>query len=153
MARSHTHDERAEELEQKAEAVEEEAQAIEALRNRVRAAGSIAQDVPVLSELFHEARTSSHKRGDGSYVALLDREESGWTCRTVRYLESGASFRDTGADLKVRVSPMRFMATPEFSRRVCETLDRQARAARQNMGQLRDSARTARSMAQRERER
>jgi len=95
--------------------------AIDDLKHRLQESDSIADDCPVLSELFHEARTASigHCRGHGgSFVALLDYDDDEWSCRSVRYLEGGTHYRDTGADLKLSCSPYPFMDTDMFKDRV-----------------------------------
>lgn len=94
--------------------------AIQELRNRLQNADSIAEDAPVLSELFHEARTASTRQVreyGGSFVALLDYDGE-WTCRSVRYLEGGKHYRDTGADLKLSCQAYPLMDTDMFKDRV-----------------------------------
>jgi hypothetical protein len=110
----------------------EEADALESLADDLMGAESIAEDVPVLSELFHEARTSRRSGYDGKYVALLDRDGDEWTCRSVAFLESGTHYRDTGADLKVSCSPSAFMSVDRFAESKARSIRRSAESARQN---------------------
>ena len=91
-------------------------EAIGELKDRLQNADSIAEDVPVLSELFHEARTAGRRqtRGHGGrFVALLDYDGE-WTCRHVNYLQGGTHYRGTGADLKLSCRPYPFMEIDMF---------------------------------------
>lgn len=120
-----------------------EADRIDELADRLLSADSIAEDVPVLSELFHEARTSRRRARDGRYVALLDFDADAdeWTCRSVSFLENGTHYRDTGADASVSFKPSPFLSVSEFGEQVGRSLQRDARAARQTASQLVDSHR------------
>lgn len=110
------------------------ADALDDLATELRDAESIAEDVPVLSDLFHKARTSKNRSRDGKYVALLDfdHESGDWSCRTVSWLQQGAHYRDTGADTLVSFSPYPFLEVDEFADHVAASLERDAQAARQN---------------------
>ena len=110
------------------------ADALESLASDLRDADSIADDVPVLSELFHEVRTTRRKSRDGRFVALLDYDFDAdeWSCRSVAFLESGTHYRDTGADASVSFSPFAFLPVDQFAEHVASDLERDARAARQN---------------------
>lgn len=113
------------------------ADAMEALANQLRDADSIANDCPVLSELFHTVRTSPYKSRRGSHVALLDYDpDEGWSCRSVSFLEQGTHYRDTGADLSVSFQPYPFISVDEFGMHISDTIKRDARATRQTAGNL-----------------
>jgi len=112
------------------------ADALESLADELKGADSIAEDAPVLSELFHEVRTGGRSSHDGKYVALLDRDGDGWECRSVAFLESGTHYRDTGADLKVSCSPTAFMPVDHFAEAKARSIRRSAEAARQNAASL-----------------
>jgi hypothetical protein len=110
------------------------ADALEELATELRNADSIADDVPVLSELFHIARTSSRRPREGKYVALLDydTETDQWSCRSVSFLQNGTHYRDTGADKKARAKPRPFYSVDEFGQNQAATFENQARRLRQN---------------------
>lgn len=134
--------------ESEAEEYKATADAIEQLADSLAGADSIAEDCPVLSELFHAVRTSSRKSRSGRYVALLDLDlEAGeWSCRSVAFLESGSHYRDTGADLSIGFKPYPFISVDEFAEHVSESIRRDARAERQTAGDLERSAKEARQI-------
>lgn len=108
------------------------ADALDELAERLRGADSISSDVPELSKLYHEVRTSGRNSRDGRFVALLDHDEDGWTCRSIAFLETGTHYRDPNADALVSFSPFPFLSVDEFGEHVASDLERDARAARQN---------------------
>lgn len=110
------------------------ADALERLAARLRDADSIADDVPVLSELYHKVRTSGRSSRDGRFVALLDYEHDTreWSCRSVAFLEGGTHYRDPAGDVVVAFSPFPFLPVGQFAEHVASDLERDARAARQN---------------------
>jgi hypothetical protein len=122
------------EVEQK----KQKADSLENLAERLRDAESIAEDVPVLSELFHEVRTSNRRARDGRHVALFDydSESDSWECRSVKFLESGTHYRDTGADLSLSHKPFAFLSVKHFSQYMANSIDRSVRDIRQNASQL-----------------
>jgi len=121
------------------------ADAVERLADSLDGATSIAEECPVLSELFHTARTSGYKARDGRHVALLDydREADEWECRRVTFVRSGAHLRDTGADVKVSHNPFPFLPVSQFARQQRESLRRDARAMRQSAANAEEGARNA----------
>jgi hypothetical protein len=110
----------------------EQADALESLADDLKGADSIAEDVPVLSELFHEVRTGGRSSRDGRYVALLDRDGDKWECQSVAFLESGTHYRDTGADAKLSFAPYPFLSVDTFADAIASDLRRSAKSARQN---------------------
>jgi len=115
----------------------EQADQLTELADRLRQAESIAADVPVLSTLFHEARTSRRKSREGRFFALYDYDaEDGWTERQVTFLQQGTHLREHGADLALSQSPQRFMDTKTFKQRQKEAIDRKVQALRQDIGQI-----------------
>lgn len=127
------------------------ADAIDELANRLRGADSVAQDCPVLSELFHEVRTSRRHSREGKYVALLDYSEGdGWDCRSVSFLASGTYYRDSGAELSVSFKPMTFLSVDEFAQHTAASLKRDARANRQTAGNIRESKKMKQQMQKQE---
>jgi hypothetical protein len=124
--------------EEKVEQYRAEADAMEQLANDVISADSIAEEVPVLSELFHSVRTSPRSSRDGRYVALLDWDESeGWTCRSVQFLDGGAHLRpENGATVTVAVSPRPFLSVDVFADVVSSRLRQQEEGARQNAASI-----------------
>lgn len=108
------------------------ADAIESLAGSLRDADSIAEDVPVLSELYHKVRTSKRRSRDGRYVALLSHEDGEWECSSVAFLETGTHYRDPNADVVVSFKPYAFLGVSEFAEHVAGDLERDARSARQN---------------------
>ena len=114
------------------------ADAMDSLANSLKDADSIKDDVPVLSELFHKARTSKRDARDGRYVALLDYElETGWSCRSVAFMQSGSHYRDTGADMALSFKPYPFLSVSEFAKHIRASIQRDARSARQSAGAAR----------------
>lgn len=114
----------------------DEAEALRKLAEDLSSADSIAEDVPVLSELFHEARTSRRKARDGRYVALLDRNGMEWTCRSVSFLERGTHYMDTGADLSISHKPQPFLSADDFAEDKRWGLEMKIEAAEQNAADL-----------------
>jgi len=106
----------------------------EDLAKSLRDAESIAKDVPVLSELFHKARTTHKNPRDGRFVALLDYDvDNGeWSCRNVSWLQSGTHYRDTGADAVLSFSPYPFCPVDRFTEEFADTLGMNAKEQRQN---------------------
>jgi hypothetical protein len=111
-----------------------QADAMDELAGRVRQADSIADEVPELAELFHNARTSSRKSRQGRFIALLDYDFDAeeWSCRNVSFLQQGTHYRDTGAEASVSQKPFPFLSVEEFGRQVAASLERNAKATRQN---------------------
>jgi hypothetical protein len=108
------------------------ADALDDLAARLDGAESIAEECPVLSELFHEARTSGRNPRDGRFVALFDYDEDdGWTCRSVSFLQSGTHYRDHGADLSLSNKPFAWMPVKTFREAQASEIRRQAQARRQ----------------------
>lgn len=114
------------------------ADALEDLAAQLRDADSIADDVPVLSEMYHTIRTSSRNARDGRYVALLDYDPDGggWSCRSVTWLETGAHYRDPSGDALVSFKPWPFCEVDRFAEAVANGLKRDAKAARQSAGNI-----------------
>jgi hypothetical protein len=110
----------------------EQADALESLADDLKGADSIAEDVPVLSELFHEVRTGGRSPHDGQYVALLDRDGDEWECRSVAFLETGTHYRDTGADAKLSFGSYPFLSVDAFADAIASDLWRAAKSARQS---------------------
>ena len=109
------------------------ADAMDALAEDLRAADSIADDTPALSELFHAVRTSSRRDRTGRYVALLDHDpEDGWVCTDVSWLQSGTHYRNPSADEVTAHGPYPFLDVDQFGEKIAADLERDARAARQN---------------------
>lgn len=125
----------------------EQADALESLADDLKGADSIAEDVPVLSELFHEVRTGGRSPHDGRYVELLDREGDEWECRSVAFLESGTHYRDTGADAKLAFTSYPFLSVDLFAEKIADDLRRSAKSARQNAASI---ERREQEMARRE---
>lgn len=127
---------------EKGEQLMDEADALEQLASRLRDADSIADDVPVLSRLFHKVRTSGRSGHDGRFVALLDynADAGEWSCRSVTWLESGTHYRDTGAEATVSYSPQPLLSVDEFSQHVASGLERDATRRRQNAWNYRKEA-------------
>jgi len=109
---------------------------LDALADAVVDADSIADDAPVLSELFHAARTSRRDGHEGRYVALLTHHDDGWTCDSVAFLGSGTHYRDPNADAVLSFKPFPFLSVDEFGEHMAADLRRDARAARQNASQI-----------------
>jgi len=120
------------ELSEKGKKMMAVADAYEELADSLSNAESIADDVPVLSELFHEARTTHKKPRDGRFVALLDYDVDGdeWTCRNVSWLQQGTHYRDTGADAVLGFSPYPFCSTDRFAEEFVNRLRMMARDQR-----------------------
>ena len=117
------------------------ADALDALADDLRAADSIADDAPPLSDLYHEVRTGGRRARDGRYVALLDHDPAdGWTCGSVAFLESGTHYRDPDADAVISHKPFPFREVDAFGQTVAADLERQAREARQRAGLHRKDA-------------
>lgn len=104
---------------------------LDELANDCLAADSIADDVPVLSELFHTVRTGGRDARDGRYVALFDYDGE-WSCRSVSFLQSGTHYRNTGADLELSFKPYPFCSVKMFRESIGNELHRKAMAARQS---------------------
>lgn len=112
----------------------ERAAALEELAERLSSAESIADDVPLLSGLFHQARTSGGRRvrEGGSWVLLVDYDGYEFSPRSLHWLEQGTHLRDTGADAKIKASPHPFQSVDEFKGVTKQQIERKARAIRQN---------------------
>jgi len=109
------------------------ADALEQLAEQAHDAESVADDVSVLSELFHEARTSNRKSRDGRYVALLNWDaDNGWSCKSVAFLQRGTHYKNTNADASLSYNPHPFLSVDEFTQQIARTLENDARRARQN---------------------
>jgi hypothetical protein len=117
---------------------EQQADALEKLRLRVDDADSIADDVPVLSSLFHKARTSGRSGRDGRYVAVYDydADTEEWHCRFVSWLENGMHYRDLDADLVLYQRPAIMMGVDEFRKHKRAEIKRRERSARQNAANM-----------------
>lgn len=119
-----------------ADDLRERADALDSLADRLDEAESIAADVPVLSELFHEVRTSGRNPRDGRFVALLDLDGDGWTCRSVAFLQRGTHYRDTGADATLTHSPYPFVTVDQFADLIGHKLRADADIARQRAAEI-----------------
>jgi hypothetical protein len=115
--------------------------ALNALADRAYSADSIAEDAPVLSELFHEVRTSSRSERQGRYVALFDHGADGWECRSVAFLESGTHYGDTGADLTLSMKPRPFICVDEFGEQMAASIRHSAEGAARNAENIERRAR------------
>lgn len=112
------------------------ADALDELAGRLGSADSIAEDVPLLSELYHEARTTGGRRlregGKWTLLVDFDDETGDLGARSLHFLEQGAHLRDTGADAKVSASPQPFQSVDEFIGVTKHQIERTARSMRQN---------------------
>jgi len=131
------------ELTEKGQQMMTVADAYEDLADSLRNAESIADDVPVLSELFHKARTTHKNPRDGRFVALLDYDADAdeWTCRNVSWLQQGTHYHDTGADAVLGFSPYPFCSVDRFAEEFADTLRMDAKEQRQNASLHRTDAR------------
>jgi hypothetical protein len=107
------------------------ADGMEALATQLTDTNSISDAAPVLTELFHEARTSNRRARDGRYVALFDYDGGEWSCRSVAFLETGTHYRDTNADMTLSFKPWPFLSVDEFTEHIRAEILRQAQATRQ----------------------
>lgn len=110
---------------------------LESLREQLKGASSIADDVPALSELFHKARTSRRNAREGRYVGLYDydTDTDTWACRSVAFLESGTHYRDTGADLTLVQKPYAFLSVEQFAEDKYHTIGRTVAEQKQHITQ------------------
>ena len=109
------------------------ADALEQLAEQAYDADSVANDVPVLSDLFHEIRTSNRKGRDGRYVALLNWDaDNGWSCKSVEFLRRGSHYQNAKADASLSFKPYPFLSVNEFTQQIAQTLENNARLERQN---------------------
>lgn len=115
------------------------ANAIEDLASRLSGAESIKDSCPVLSELFHEARTTKRSSRDGRFVALLDYDGE-WTCRRVTFVQQGTHLRNHGADLVVTQSPYPFMGVAEFAQSKRNAIKEKAQVTRQKAHRIEQKA-------------
>lgn len=134
---------------EKAVRLRETADAVDRLADRLAGADSIADDCPVLSDLYHEARTSGRDPYEGRFVELLDydREADEWTSRGPNWLQSGTHYRDTGADLTLSNKPHPFLDVSTFAQAKRARLNRVAQTMRQNAD---EAERAAKEKAYRE---
>lgn len=115
----------------------DEANNLSDLRDKLRDAESIAEDVPALADLFNKVRTSGRNGRNGRYVALLDYDEQdGWDCRNVAFLQRGTHYREHGAYLAVSYKPYPFISVEKFREDMAEKISQRVQAARQNAGQF-----------------
>lgn len=114
----------------------EKADRIEELKEELRDADSIAEDVPALSELFHRVRTSKRDSRDGKYKAVLNYKNDGWTCEKVAFQPSGGRLKHPDADLVLAMKPFPFMEVKEFSQHMASSCNWAARNERQTAGSI-----------------
>lgn len=117
------------------------ADAIAELRDDLKAADSIADDVPVLADLYHAARTSSADSREGRYVAVIEFSDDG-----DREMVYGPKFVESGANLKdptgvvVSAQPWPLMPVERFVEQVDHNLRQAEDGARKNAVRAKERA-------------